>query len=84
MSADPAQLVKERVTQLLDEHDPRATDDVAFRGAQFDLGLAWVHFPEGWGGLGIAPDGAVHVVFGNHAHRLGTDLRAPGFPARLE
>lgn len=24
-------------------------------GAQFDLGLAWVHFPEGRGGLGIAP-----------------------------
>ncbi|HYD11176.1 MAG TPA: hypothetical protein VEA78_13830 [Acidimicrobiales bacterium] len=27
------------------------------------------------GGAGIAPDGAVHVVFGNHAHRLDADLR---------
>ena len=24
-------------------------------GAQFDLGLAWVHFPEGHGGLGASP-----------------------------
>ncbi len=27
------------------------------------------------GGLGVAPDGAVHVVFGNHAHRLDEELR---------
>ena len=26
-----------------------------FLGAQFDLGLAWVHFPEGDGGLGLSP-----------------------------
>jgi len=55
MSTDPAQLVKERLTQLLDEHDPRTTDPVELRGHQYDLGLAWVHFPEGWGGLGLAP-----------------------------
>ncbi|MCU1496183.1 MAG: putative acyl-CoA dehydrogenase [Acidimicrobiales bacterium] len=53
---DPAQLVKERVTQLLDEHDPRSESQEEFRGHQYDLGLAWVHFPEGWGGLGIAPN----------------------------
>jgi hypothetical protein len=27
------------------------------------------------GGLGVAPDGSIHVVFGNHAHRLDADLR---------
>jgi outer membrane protein assembly factor BamB len=27
------------------------------------------------GGAGIAPDGAIHVVFGDHAHRLDADLR---------
>ena len=27
---------------------------VEFLGAQFDLGLAWVHFPEGHGGLGLS------------------------------
>lgn len=26
------------------------------------------------GGAGVAPDGSVHVVFGNHAHRLDRDL----------
>ena len=36
--------------QLLAEHDP--ADRIDFRGAQYDLGLAWVHFPEGFGGLG--------------------------------
>nr|WP_255566642.1 hypothetical protein [Iamia sp. SCSIO 61187] len=52
MSDDPTQLVKERTEQLLDEGD--LTDAVAFRGLQYDLGLAWIHFPEGWGGLGLA------------------------------
>src|SRR5918911_372567 len=31
-------------------------DQFAFRGAQYDAGLAWVHFPEGKGGLGIGRD----------------------------
>ena len=56
MSADPAQLVKERLTELLDAHDPKVTDRIEFRGHQYDAGLAWVHFPEGWGGLGLAPN----------------------------
>ena len=56
MSTDPAQLVKERLTQLLDELDPRTADFTEFRGRQYDLGLAWVHFPEGWGGLGLPPN----------------------------
>jgi alkylation response protein AidB-like acyl-CoA dehydrogenase len=42
------------IDKLLAEHDPRSTDAVAFRGAQYDAGLAWVHFPEGFGGLGLA------------------------------
>ncbi|MDA8276306.1 MAG: acyl-CoA dehydrogenase family protein [Actinomycetota bacterium] len=49
-------VVAERIDQLLAEHDPSGTDPVVFRGAQYDLGLAWVHFPEGWGGLGFRPD----------------------------
>ena len=28
---------------------------MTFRGAQYDRGLAWVHFPEGFGGLGLEP-----------------------------
>ncbi len=41
---------------LLAAHDPRTTDDRTFRGARFDNGLAWVHFPEGHGGLGLRPE----------------------------
>ncbi len=26
-----------------------------YRGARYDAGLAWVHFPEGFGGLGLRP-----------------------------
>ncbi len=49
------QLVRERVAALLAEHDPKATKPREFLGAQFDAGLAWVHFPEGHGGLGVSP-----------------------------
>ncbi|MFV0308168.1 MAG: acyl-CoA dehydrogenase family protein [Desertimonas sp.] len=41
---------------LLAEHDPQGIDNVAFRGARFDAGLAWVHFPVGHGGLGVRPE----------------------------
>jgi alkylation response protein AidB-like acyl-CoA dehydrogenase len=49
------QLAIDRVEQLLAEHDPATTPAQEFLGAQFDAGLAWVHFPEGHGGLGIEP-----------------------------
>lgn len=52
VSADE-QRVLDLVEQLLRDHD--VTDTVGFLGAQFDLGLAWVHFPEGHGGLGLSP-----------------------------
>ena len=53
---EPAALVKERLDQLLGELDPRTTDPVELRGRQYDLGLAWVHFPDGWGGSGAPPN----------------------------
>src|SRR3954453_12267930 len=49
------QVVDDLVTQLLDECDPKTHDAVTFLGKQFDLGLAWVHFPVGNGGLGLNP-----------------------------
>ncbi|HVX17964.1 MAG TPA: acyl-CoA dehydrogenase family protein [Acidimicrobiales bacterium] len=49
------QRVHALIDQLLEQHPPRETDRVTFLGAQFDLGLAWVHFDEGDGGLGIEP-----------------------------
>jgi alkylation response protein AidB-like acyl-CoA dehydrogenase len=47
--------LRARVRALLDEVHPEKADYVTFRRAQFDAGLAWVHFPEGHGGLGISP-----------------------------
>jgi alkylation response protein AidB-like acyl-CoA dehydrogenase len=50
---------EQRVTELCDEllakHDPKTTPATEFLGAQYDLGLAWIHFPEGSGGLGLSP-----------------------------
>jgi alkylation response protein AidB-like acyl-CoA dehydrogenase len=43
------------VDQLLADHDPKSESPEEFLGAQFDAGLAFVHFPEGHGGLGLAP-----------------------------
>jgi len=41
--------------ELLAQNPPASTSVVDFLGAQFDKGLAWVHFPVGHGGLGISP-----------------------------
>ncbi len=54
MSADRDR-VSALVDELLDTHDPSTTTPAEFWGAQFDLGLAWVQFPVGFGGLGVAP-----------------------------
>ena len=54
--ADPDTLVSDRIDQLLDELDPKSAPVEKFRTRQFELGLAWVSFPEGWGGLGLAPE----------------------------
>ena len=40
---------------FLAANDPRSMDAIAFRGARFDAGLAWVHWPVGNGGLGVRP-----------------------------
>ncbi len=47
-------LIDERLERLVAEHDPHG-DRYDFMGAQYDLGLAWVWFPEGYGGLGLPP-----------------------------
>ena len=43
-----------RVRALLEEHNPATTDPRDFLGARFDAGLAWVHFPRGYGGLELS------------------------------
>jgi alkylation response protein AidB-like acyl-CoA dehydrogenase len=47
------QQVIDRIEALLAANDPRTTPEREFLGAQFDAGLAWVHFPEGYGGMGL-------------------------------
>ena len=49
------QRVIELCDELLAKLDPKSTPSNEFLGAQYDLGLAWVHFPEGFGGLGLSP-----------------------------
>ncbi|MFC4327841.1 acyl-CoA dehydrogenase family protein [Streptomyces andamanensis] len=44
--------LRRRARELLAAHPPATTDRLAFLQARFDAGLAWVHFPEGLGGLG--------------------------------
>ena len=72
--------------QLLEELPPKETDRVEFLGRQFDLGLAWVHFPVGHGGLARSPKlqklvnetllgaGAPHPYAGNP---IGYGMGAP-------
>ena len=50
----PVPDLAQRVRDLLESHDPTTTSPSDFLGAQFDAGLAWVHFPEGKGGLALS------------------------------
>ena len=52
--ADTAK-VEAALDALLAEHDPKTEGYEEFRGHQFDAGLAWVQYPEGNGGMGVAP-----------------------------
>jgi alkylation response protein AidB-like acyl-CoA dehydrogenase len=47
--------VEELVDQLLEDLPPVTTPAKEFLGEQFDRGLAWLHYPEGCGGLGLTP-----------------------------
>jgi alkylation response protein AidB-like acyl-CoA dehydrogenase len=49
----PEQL-RERAREFRAANDPSTMDRMDFLRARFDAGLAWVHFPEGLGGLGLA------------------------------
>ncbi len=63
--------VLELCDRLLTEHPPTSTPAGVFLGAQFDLGLAWVHFPVGHGGLGLSP---------KHQVAIGSRLGPAGAP----
>ncbi len=46
--------IRDRVRAFLAEHDPAEMPRQDFNNARFDAGLAWVHYPEGLGGLGAS------------------------------
>jgi alkylation response protein AidB-like acyl-CoA dehydrogenase len=75
------------VRELLAEHDPTSTPVADFLGARYDAGLAWIHFPEGLGGLG-APRSLQQAVNDEFAaagaptldpgrHGIGLGMAAP-------
>jgi len=49
------------IDELLAECPLPETPMPEFLGAQFDRGLAWVHFPTGHGGLGLSPKHQTHI-----------------------
>ncbi|HEY0448526.1 acyl-CoA dehydrogenase family protein [Actinophytocola sp.] len=46
--------LRERAREFLAANDPAIIDRLDYLRARFDAGLAWVHFPVGLGGLGLA------------------------------
>jgi len=50
------------IDELVTSYPPESTDPVKFLGEQFDRGLAWLHFPEGNGGLGLSPSDQLYVM----------------------
>jgi alkylation response protein AidB-like acyl-CoA dehydrogenase len=63
--------IRDLVANLLRDHPPATADPFGFLGAQFDAGLAYVHFPVGHGGLGVASE---------HQEIVDELLRAAGAP----
>lgn len=46
--------LRARTRSLLAEAHPEKVESIPFRRKQYEHGLAWVHFPEGYGGLGLS------------------------------
>jgi alkylation response protein AidB-like acyl-CoA dehydrogenase len=67
--------VSAAVESFLAAHDPRTLDDRTFRGARYDAGLAWVHFPVGFGGLGARPE--LNRIVEERCRRAGATAQDP-------
>jgi alkylation response protein AidB-like acyl-CoA dehydrogenase len=59
--------VDELVDGLVADFPPTSTPPQRFLEEQYDRGLAWVHFPEGSGGLGLSPKDQQRVQSRLHA-----------------
>ncbi len=49
-------LLEKTIDELLEDHPPAGTGPIEFLRAQFDIGLAYVWFPPGYGGLELPID----------------------------
>ena len=54
--------IDKQLQELVVAYPPNTTAPLIFLGAQFDRGLAWVHFPLGLGGLGGSPADQQYVL----------------------
>ncbi|MDX1469501.1 MAG: acyl-CoA dehydrogenase family protein [Acidimicrobiia bacterium] len=63
------------IDQLLTENPPATTEVRELWGAQFDLGLAWVWHPEGYGGIGVDRKYQAHVNTRMNEAGASTDNR---------
>ena len=54
-SDNQLEFLEAAIDSFLAANDPTSMTNIEFRGARFDAGLAWVHFPVGHGGLGLSP-----------------------------
>jgi alkylation response protein AidB-like acyl-CoA dehydrogenase len=52
--AETPDSLRGRARTFLAEHDPAQLPKQDFLNARFDAGLAWVHYPQGLGGLGVS------------------------------
>ncbi|MDE3007983.1 MAG: acyl-CoA dehydrogenase family protein [Acidobacteriota bacterium] len=73
MALSEAQL-DDRINELVTNFPPGSTPPMVFLGEQFDQGLAWVHFPEGAGGLNGSPADQLYVL--RRLSRLGAPTAA--------
>ena len=67
--------LRKRTRALLDEVHPEKVESIPFRQKQYEHGLAWVHFPKGYGGLGLNPkmNIVVHDEMSKHSKVIHND-----------
>src|SRR5262245_4065232 len=76
MTETPEALVRRLCAELVKELPPTSTEARSFLGRQFDLGLAWVSFPLGEGGLGLPTE--LQQVVADELERAGAPAPSAG------
>ena len=61
ISADLERRVQQLLAESFPDQNPSPTRRLDFLRARFDAGLAWAHFPEGLGGLGLTRSSQLYV-----------------------